>query len=258
MIYRRKAGRRDMLLRLPIWRCCAVVKKLWLAETLALCLLGVILTVSLAGCGAIHNTGLPDTGEIQFGMASWYGGKFHGRTTTSGVKYNMYKLTAAHRTLPFGTLVRVTSIRKDRSVIVMINDRGPWVSGRVIDLSYAAAKKIGMVRDGTARVKLEIINSQTGEASWYGGKFHGRQTASGEIYDMNQLTAAHPALPFGALVRVTNVGNGKAVTVRINDRMPQSQKRIINLSRRAAEELGMLESGIAIVAVDIHSSTTAR
>ena len=246
------------MLWLSIRRSCESLRRAWLAKILGSCLLVFILAVSLAGCGAIHNAGVPDAGDIQFGMASWYGEKFHGRIATSGEKYDMYKFTAAHRTLPFGTLVRVTNIGNGRTVIVKINDRGPWISGRVIDLSYAAAKKIGMVNDGVARVRLEVIKEQTGEASWYGEKFHGRRTASGEIYDMNQLTAAHSVLPFGVSVQVTNIENGKTVTVRINDRMPQSQKRVINLSKRAAEKLGILKSGVAAVVIDVSKQTTAR
>jgi len=220
--------------------------------------IGLLLCLALlAGCGALRNTGMPNMGEIQFGMASWYGEEFHGGITTSGEEYDMHKLTAAHRLLPFGTLVRVTNIKNGRAVIVRVNDRGPWKPGRVIDLSYAAAKKIGMIQDGVARVRVDIVDKQTGMASWYGEKFHGRRTASGEIYDMNQLTAAHSQLPFGATVRVTNVDNGKVATVRINDRMPQSQERIINLSKRAAEELGILKRGVAVVAIDILKSTAA-
>lgn len=75
-------------------------------------------------------------------MASWYGGKFHGRTTASGEKYNMNALTAAHKTLPFGTKVKVTNKKNGKAVVVMINDRGPFVKGRVIDLSKAAHEKI--------------------------------------------------------------------------------------------------------------------
>jgi rare lipoprotein A (peptidoglycan hydrolase) len=217
-----------------------------------------ILTVLLVGCGAIHNAGVPDAGDVQFGIASWYGSKFHGRITTCGERYDMHRLTAAHRTLPFGTLVRVTNLKNGRTVIVRINDSGPWISGRVIDLSYAAAKKIGMVKDGVTRVRLDVVKEQTGTASWYGERFHGRPTASGEIYDMNQLTAAHSILPFGARVQVTNIENGEVVTVRINDRMPQSQKRVINLSRRAAEKLGILKSGIATVVIDVSKQTRAR
>ena len=212
----------------------------------------------LAGCGTIHNAGVPDTGGIQLGMASWYGKPFHGRIATSGETYNMYKLTAAHRTLPFGTIVRVTHFENGRTVTVTINDRGPWIRGRVIDLSYAAAAKIGMLEEGTARVKVETIDEQTGIASWYGKPFHGRLTASGEVYDMNQLSAAHTDLPFGASVRVTSLESGEAVTVKVNDRMPRSNERVINLSRRAAEKLGMLKSGTARVAMEVLGTTTSR
>ena len=85
-------------------------------------------------------------------MASWYGPGFHGRKTASGERFNTGALTAAHKTLPFGTRVRVVNVHTGRSVVVRINDRGPFIRGRVIDLSKAAARAIGM--DGVARVKL--------------------------------------------------------------------------------------------------------
>jgi rare lipoprotein A len=211
----------------------------------------IVLMALLAGCSALRNTGILDTGDLQFGKASWYGNQFHGCITTSGEKYNMYKLTAAHRTLAFGTLVRVTNLKCSKSVIVIINDRGPWVPGRVIDLSYAAAKKIEMVDDGIARVRLDIIDKQTGLAAWYGKKFHGRPTASGEVYDMNKLTAAHALLPFGATVKVTNIDNGESVTVKINERMPKSEERIINVSRKAAEKLGIVKHGTGRIILEV-------
>jgi rare lipoprotein A len=91
------------------------------------------------------------------GIASWYGGKFHGRCTASGEIFNMNHYTAAHRTLPFNTRVRVTNLRNGRYTIVRINDRGPFVRGREIDLSYMAARDIGMLEKGLERVKLEIL-----------------------------------------------------------------------------------------------------
>jgi rare lipoprotein A len=94
---------------------------------------------------------------------------------------------------------------------------------------------------------------ETGYASWYGGKFHGRYTASGEIYDMNKLTAAHKTLPFGTMVKVINTENGKSIVVKINDRGPFVEGRIIDLSRAAAEKIGMLKTGIAKVIVEIVS-----
>jgi len=91
------------------------------------------------------------------GIASWYGGKFHGRQTASGERYDMNKMTAAHKTLPFGTRVRVTNLDTGRKVVVRINDRGPFVRGRIIDLSRAAARKMDMIQAGTAKVLVEVL-----------------------------------------------------------------------------------------------------
>jgi rare lipoprotein A len=91
------------------------------------------------------------------GVASWYGKRFHGRKTAAGERYNMFELTAAHKTLPLGTLVKVTSLDNGREVIVRVNDRGPYIPGRVIDLSLAAACELRMVEKGLAEVKLEIL-----------------------------------------------------------------------------------------------------
>ncbi|UCG71791.1 MAG: septal ring lytic transglycosylase RlpA family protein [Chromatiales bacterium] len=91
------------------------------------------------------------------GVASWYGKKFHGRLTSSGVRYDMHAMTAAHKTLPLPTRVRVTNLKNQRSVIVTVNDRGPFVHNRLIDMSYAAAQQLGMIRDGTAMVSVEAL-----------------------------------------------------------------------------------------------------
>lgn len=91
------------------------------------------------------------------GYASWYGGRFHKKRTSSGERYNMYRMTAAHKTLPLDTYVRVTNLANGKSVVVKVNDRGPFVSNRVIDVSYAAAKKLGMVGRGTTPVKVTAI-----------------------------------------------------------------------------------------------------
>ncbi len=91
------------------------------------------------------------------GVASWYGRKFHGRPTSSGVPYDMYAMTAAHKTLPLPTRVKVTNLRNRRSVVVMVNDRGPFIDNRVIDMSYAAAVELDMITDGTAMVEVEAL-----------------------------------------------------------------------------------------------------
>jgi rare lipoprotein A len=98
----------------------------------------------------------------QAGLASWYGPGFYGRRTASGVVYTGAALTAAHRSLPFGTVVRVTNLVNGRRVVVMINDRGPFIRGRVIDLSVAAARRLGMVRDGVVRVRIRVVRWSEG------------------------------------------------------------------------------------------------
>ena len=94
--------------------------------------------------------------ELERGNASWYGGKFHGRRTASGENYDKYALTAAHRTLPFGTIVRVRSLTLGHEVDVRINDRGPFAPGRVIDVSQAAAEALGLMEAGVAEVSLNV------------------------------------------------------------------------------------------------------
>ncbi len=94
---------------------------------------------------------------VQEGLASWYGPEFHGQPTSSREIFNMHDLTAAHLTLPFGTHVMVTNLNNNKSVVVRINDRGPFVSGRIIDLSYAAAKLLGAIGPGVIPVRLEVI-----------------------------------------------------------------------------------------------------
>ncbi|MFV2057259.1 MAG: septal ring lytic transglycosylase RlpA family protein [Thiohalomonadales bacterium] len=96
----------------------------------------------------------------QTGVASWYGTKFHGKLTSNGERYDMYKMTAAHKTLPIPTFVKVTNLDNDRSVVVRVNDRGPFIDGRIIDLSYVAAIKLDMTKAGTAQVRIE---------AWYPG-----------------------------------------------------------------------------------------
>ena len=98
-------------------------------------------------------------GEVQYGVASWYGADFHGRATSSGEVYDMYQLTCAHQTLPLGTMVMVTNLENGRSLELKVNDRGPFVKERIIDVSYAAAQMLGIWEKGTASVKVEVIGS---------------------------------------------------------------------------------------------------
>ncbi|MDX2348630.1 MAG: septal ring lytic transglycosylase RlpA family protein [Nitrospirota bacterium] len=118
--------------------------------------LGLLL---LAGCVA-HEKNIPSlhNGHSQLGMASWYGPSFHGKPSASGEPYDMWALTAAHRTLPFGTWVQVTKVETGKKVTVRINDRGPFIKGRIIDLSYGAARELAMIGEGTSDVSLTIVS----------------------------------------------------------------------------------------------------
>jgi rare lipoprotein A len=116
-----------------------------------------ILPVLLLAAVSCSRLPPPGRGAGEVGIASWYGQDFHGRPTSSREIYDMHDMTAAHRTLPFGTHVMVTNLDNDRSTVVRINDRGPFVKGRIIDLSYAAARVLGMIGPGTARVRLEVL-----------------------------------------------------------------------------------------------------
>ncbi|MFX1673883.1 septal ring lytic transglycosylase RlpA family protein [Paraburkholderia sp. A2WS-5] len=120
---------------------------------------------SLADAQPIDDS-TPDVGSFhQTGRASWYGRAFHGRKTASGERFDMKALTAAHRTLPLGSYVRVSVPATSKSVVVKINDRGPYVRGRVLDLSYAAAKMLGLQHAGTAKVNIEGLSRQEAKAA---------------------------------------------------------------------------------------------
>ncbi|WP_027815810.1 septal ring lytic transglycosylase RlpA family protein [Paraburkholderia bannensis] len=120
---------------------------------------------SLADAQAIDDNAV-DVGSFhQTGRASWYGRAFHGRKTASGERFNMEALTAAHRTLPLGSYVRVSIPATSKWVVVKINDRGPYARGRVIDLSFAAAKMLGLQHAGTAKVNIEGLSRQEAKAA---------------------------------------------------------------------------------------------
>ncbi len=123
-----------------------------------------LFSIAITSCGTTERASKPvsypdaGTGEvIEEGVASWYGPNFHGKLTANGERYDMYGLTAAHRTLPFNTLLRVENLENGESVVVRINDRGPFAKNRIIDLSKKAAQQIDMIGNGTAPVKLILL-----------------------------------------------------------------------------------------------------
>ena len=125
---------------------------------------------------------LPDSeGFRQRGIASWYGKDFHGKKTSSGETYDMYAMTAAHKTLPLGTYVRVRNLENNRELDVRINDRGPFVRGRIIDLSYTAAKELGLVGPGTAKVEIVALGTPTTTDSGSGRTFVQQDYYSGNF-----------------------------------------------------------------------------
>jgi len=139
-----------------------------LALALSLAILG------LSGCAKKHrvtasSAPAPQIHPEETGLASWYGHPYHGRAASNGEIYDMEKLTAAHRTLPFGTWVHVTNLANNKSVDVRIIDRGPFIDGRIIDLSHAAAQVIDLIGPGVAEVRLEILSAPqiTPADSWY-------------------------------------------------------------------------------------------
>lgn len=130
----------------------------------------IFLFLCLQGCSLVSSPvyvyrGIPATvsvvsGFIQRGTASWYGVPFHGRQTASGETYDMNGMTCAHRTLPFGTILLVTNLSNGKTATVRVTDRGPYVSGRILDLSRGAASSLGMLDTGTAQVELKVVGNE--------------------------------------------------------------------------------------------------
>jgi rare lipoprotein A len=113
--------------------------------------------LALVGCAGGSKEASTEPGSVQEGLASYYAHKFHGRPTASGEIYDENKMTAAHKTLAFGTSVRVTEVSSGKAVVVWINDRGPFVKERIIDLSYRAAGELGMIESGVVKVRVEVL-----------------------------------------------------------------------------------------------------
>jgi rare lipoprotein A len=149
-----------------------------------------LLTVLAASVSCARLNYFPE-GESQTGLASWYGPDFHGKLTSNKEIYDMYDMTAAHQTLPFGTQVMVTNLANGRAATVRINDRGPFVGGRIIDLSYAAARVLGIVGPGTARVRLDVLRNDSpppGGGGWFvqAGSFVSKDNASHLVRELEE------------------------------------------------------------------------
>jgi len=164
------------------------------------------------------------TGYSRKGIASWYGKKFHGRRTSNGEKYNMYAMSAAHKTLPLPSYVRVRNLDNNRSVIVRVNDRGPFLHNRLIDLSYAAAYRLDIIRTGTGRVEVTAITSgqtypdqvKTENTGNTGGRIYLQVGSFSSQENANNLSSSLQAkLDQAVFVQEGRVENGTVYRVRI-------------------------------------------
>jgi rare lipoprotein A len=164
------------------------------------------------------------TAQVQTGKASFYADKFDGHPTASGEKYRHNKLTGAHKTLPFGTVVRITNLANEQSVEVTINDRGPYVDGRIIDVSKSAAEKLGFVNKGLAEVKLEVIDAGDGKTSDPGRTIDNVVVEENEFYDfeISRLKPKGYGIQIGTYQELVNL-------MRLADNLKNSYKKEVTV-----------------------------
>ncbi len=183
----------------------------------------------------------PDTSNTPYkvrGTASWYGKQFHGRRTTSGERYDMFAMTAAHPTLPIPSYVRVTNLKNGKTVVVRINDRGPFHRGRILDLSYAAAHKLGFVGQGSTKVQIERVWPATETAST-------QQAKPAEVAALKQEDAPK-YLQLGAFDQLSNA---EALLKKLVDRLDASydpKLGIVNQKGTYMVRLGPFDSAAAV------------
>lgn len=204
--------------------------------------------------GKTYNVMKSSNGFVQRGDASWYGTKFHGRKTSSGETYDMFAMTAAHKTLPLPTYVEVTHRGNGRKIIVKVNDRGPFHDGRIIDLSYAAAKKLGVAATGTGPVEIKAINTSAMDLDASGvilppangdGKIHVQVAAMGTAVAAEEVADTLRHKNFRSVrVHMLKTDNGKLYRVRIGP-MPNA-----DLAYRVIKDLNDIGHNAARVVVD--------
>ena len=186
-----------------------------------------LLAGSVTACGGApkptYFPGYP-VGFVERGVASWYGPGFHGNKTANGERYDMHQLTAAHRTLPLGSIAVVRSMNTGRQVTVRINDRGPFARGRVLDLSLAGAQVLGMTRAGTEQIELRVVGYQ-GRTAGMGvlrvqvGSFSDQQNALNLLERAKQIYS-------GGRVQVIDLPEGKRYRVQIGQFSTEAQAEV--------------------------------
>ncbi len=162
--------------------------------------------------------------QVQEGKASYYADKFEGRLTANGEKYKHSKLTAAHKTLPFGTVLKVTNIKNNKSVEVRVNDRGPFVAGRVIDLSRSAAEQLGFINDGLAEVKIEVVDAGDGKGGGIIKPIDNVVVDEKEFYEFNvdRIKPGGFGVQIGSFRELANL-------VRLADNLKSSYKKEVTV-----------------------------
>jgi rare lipoprotein A len=214
----------------------------WTVKAVYLLLLAALSLTIQWGCSTGRRP--PERGSlrpallVQEGIASWYGPQFHGRKTSSGEIFDMYELTAAHPSLPLGTWVEVTNLENQRSVTVRINDRGPFIKGRIIDLSWEAARVLGMIGKGTARVRVEVIGTPVADQ-------RGLSAPSTYVIQMGAFENRSNALALkrvvedvvaGTEVRLVPVQLGGRTIYRVRTRSFSSREEAYQQARHLASE----------------------
>lgn len=185
-------------------------------------------------------------GYTERGGASWYGRKFHGHKTSNGEVYDMYTMTAAHKSLPIPTYVRVTNLANGKQVVVRVNDRGPFHAGRIIDLSYAAAAKLDMLRKGTARVEVTAIDPRSWQRSGNVLAASSRVPVIRAGRDQYLQVGAYGSRPTAERVqKAVKALTGEAVVIRTHNRGEQLLYRVqlgpVSNDVRARELMNQLE-----------------
>lgn len=179
-----------------------------------MCLLGLLVSCLPAQQTTAQTIDRPE------GVASWYGAEFAGRPTANGEIYDPSQMTAAHRTLPFGTFIRVTNIKNGLNAVVRINDRGPFARGRIIDVSRAAAELLGMIGPGTAQVKLELISNEPAPTAPSAPQTNTLVAADAALPTYNVISADYRV---GQLLMMTSATQPNPVIVRVaSNAMPVS------------------------------------
>jgi rare lipoprotein A len=191
-----------------------------------------VMGLALAVCG--HAQGQPVALAVEEGIASWYGAAFDGQRSASGEIFDSGQLTAAHRTLPFGTRVRVHRLGSAESIVVRINDRGPYIESRIIDLSYAAAQRLGVTDPGLFRVAIEVLESE--EAAPQARTFFAVRAGTFRNPDNARRTSLLLQEKFGADGPVTITRNGDYWYVLVGNAATQAEAETLAVSVRKSGE----------------------